>query len=184
MRSIAVSWLLVLLLCASMAQATPRPRVCKAVGIKSLNEYVSQSGRKCFTTSAKAEAKGYTPFIKRAIGYSFYLDGGQIVPPNTVTTATGHCLLVQNSEETELGIKCTHSVTGTTAVHIHQAATGATGEIECDFGNPGDVSLSGFCSLSESGLQALKAGELYLDIHSGTYPAGEIRGQIDNDASQ
>jgi Cu/Zn superoxide dismutase len=106
-------------------------------------------------------------------------DGDQEVPP-TGSLATAHSDMYLNHAETSIHIKVTVQNFGNTitACHIHSGAPGQnggvvfsigafTGSIEADWNNPGAANIT-----------ALKAGNLYLNIHSNIFPGGEIRGQI------
>ena len=68
------------------------------------------------------------------------------------------------------------------AIHIHQAAAGANGPVirALDVSDNGDGSgrYAGRFALTEDELAALNAGELYVNIHTADFPAGELRGQL------
>jgi len=64
------------------------------------------------------------------------------------------------------------------AAHLHNAAAGASGGVVADLGPfingnqiVGNVDPTTF-------LDALKAGEIYINVHTADYPDGEIRGQL------
>lgn len=107
------------------------------------------------------------------------LDGNQETPP-TGSLATGHSDMYLNHAQNAIHIKLSVSnFTNTiTAAHIHQGARGVagpvvfsigafTGSIEVDWLNP-----------SPTNIADLKAGNLYVNVHSNVFPGGEIRGQI------
>jgi hypothetical protein len=71
------------------------------------------------------------------------------------------------------------------AAHIHQGAPGVPGGIVTGFGASlaglgatGTITGTGDAELSEAQLQTLFAGGMYFNIHTGTNPGGEMRGQI------
>lgn len=68
------------------------------------------------------------------------------------------------------------------AIHIHQAAAGENGPVirALDVSDNGDGSGSyaGRFTLTDDELAALNAGELYVNIHTADFPAGELRGQL------
>ncbi len=106
----------------------------------------------------------------------FPLEEGQEVPP-TGSLATGDCVARLNALETELTITCGHTVVGATAAHIHSAPPGAEGGIVFPF--PGAASpISGVWEMNATDLADLKAGDLYVNVHSAAFPDGEIRGQF------
>jgi len=75
------------------------------------------------------------------------------------------------------------SVTATgftpTAAHIHQAAAGKNGPVIVPFTKDGDkFSAPAGAKLTPDQLQAYKAGELYVNVHSAANPGGEVRAQL------
>jgi hypothetical protein len=111
-----------------------------------------------------------------AEAYSFSLDEGQEVPP-TGSSAIGVCDAVLNGAETELTIACQHDVAGPTMAHIHNAAVGMNGGIVFPF--PAAASpMFGVWSVTAGNLVELRAERLYVNVHSGAFPDGEIRGQV------
>lgn len=85
--------------------------------------------------------------------------------------------------------------TGTTAGHIHIGPKGVAGPVVLDFGFPagrtGDLSVTfsltsrdfrprpeiGIVTMDDA-VQAIVGGNAYVNVHTTTFPAGEIRGQI------
>ncbi len=108
--------------------------------------------------------------------YRLTLDGGQEVPP-VATDATGLCIAILNADETQLTTTCQHDVENVTVAHIHQNFPGQNGPIVFPFENVTSP-FTGTWDIDQAGLDALRAGELYVNIHSDEAPAGEIRGQI------
>jgi hypothetical protein len=85
--------------------------------------------------------------------------------------------------------------TGAVAAHIHCAAAGANGDvgvtllsvakrtdgkIKGSFTGPDPGNTCGWTSLGQV-LAAMVSGNAYVNVHTPTYPMGEIRGQIDID---
>lgn len=66
--------------------------------------------------------------------------------------------------------------------HIHQGAAGTNGPVLLAFNNPdGTWGLSGsdtWTDLTDSQVDALFNGGLYLNFHTDDFPGGEVRGQI------
>lgn len=162
----------------AQSQDGQKRKACRVVGMLPFNQYLVKEQRRCFNRTARAEANGFTPFVNPALGYSFSLSGDQQVPP-VATAASGDCLAVLNSGETELTVMCRHDVVGASMAHVHEGAVGANGGIVCDFGNTTSP-MRITCPLNESSLAALKAGNLYVNIHSLSFVSGELRGQIVN----
>jgi hypothetical protein len=108
--------------------------------------------------------------------FSIGLSGSQEVPPRS-TTATGSCAGVLNEARTELSVVCTHDVAGVVGAHIHRGAPGVNGPIICDFGDATSP-IEATCAFTPGLIEDLATGNLYINVHSGTFPGGEIRGQI------
>ena len=138
--------------------------------------------------------------------YQVTLDGSQEVPPNP-SLASGEATLILNAAEDALTYTITISgldldgnqtpmdaSDDVTGMHIHFAPAGANGGVVFGLINPGhDVddiivdpvagTVSGIWENTDvnplsAQLANLKAGNLYLNVHTVTYPGGEIRAQI------
>ena len=108
--------------------------------------------------------------------FSATLEARQEVPANG-SGATGACTSVLSKDGTELSISCVHDVAGATLAHIHQAPAGVNGPILCDLGNPASP-IQTTCPLTGGLLEALRRKGLYVNVHSGAFPSGELRGQL------
>lgn len=139
------------------------------------------------------------------LDFSALLDGAQA---GTTSTAAGNASLRYDTVEQRLSVDLAVSGIGlgdlrnvgpnATPVHLHFAPPGGNGPIVFDLGFfapfvlDGSVIRSTLTSILYSPLQgaltsplnadqfasALSAGDLYLNIHTNTFGAGEIRGQI------
>lgn len=117
--------------------------------------------------------------------YTATLNGAQEVPPTT-STATAVATLEHNDQGDTL--KGDIVVTGLTpaqleAQHFHKAACGASAPAEGGglaitgtMGGNGKITVD--ATLDAAQLTALKAGNLYLNLHTRANPNGEIRGQV------
>src|SRR5882672_8175514 len=66
-----------------------------------------------------------------------------------------------------------------TAAHIHLAAKGQNGPVIVPLTKEGDTySVPEGRKLTEAQMQALKAGNLYVNVHSNAHKGGEVRGQL------
>jgi hypothetical protein len=65
-----------------------------------------------------------------------------------------------------------------TAAHIHRGARGVNGPIIHFISATGFVQASGVIQLSEGDVADLRAGNLYLNVHSVEHPGGFARGQL------
>lgn len=124
------------------------------------------------------------------------LGGGEEVPA-LLTGAVGIAdLVIDTTTRTiQVEIRMFNLPAPTTAGHIHVGPKGVSGPVVVDFpiptGRTGDVNLSftvGTAQLRpnaangintmDDAIQTIVGGGAYVNIHSSTFPAGEIRGQI------
>lgn len=118
--------------------------------------------------------------IRGQITKSQTLTGAQQVPPGT-TLATGIGTLAVNPTSRAIaGGIITNGISGT-ASHLHNGVVGASGVSIITL----SAVQSGVWTIPASGVLNLTqytdylAGNLYFNVHSATYPDGEIRGQIE-----
>ena len=69
------------------------------------------------------------------------------------------------------------------AAHIHQAATGSPGPVVLALCGPCQSPLSGTGSLTQAVLDAVEAGNAYVNVHTAANGPGEIRGQLSTTAT-
>jgi hypothetical protein len=112
-----------------------------------------------------------------ALPFVFGLDGGQEVPP-VASPATGGCVGFLDQPGAQFTLVCTHNVVGPTLMHVHRGAAGAIGPVVFDLGDPASPVLATWTGMSPADVADLLAGNLYVNIHTGGRPDGEIRGQI------
>lgn len=104
------------------------------------------------------------------------LNGAQEVPP-TDSTAMGTALLTLDEPQSNLCTNISSNITGETAAHIHGPAfpgSNAGVLFPLSLGNPKNDCFA----LTKAQVKDLKAGLFYINIHTSTFPGGEIRGQI------
>jgi CHRD domain-containing protein len=106
------------------------------------------------------------------------LSGSQEVPPVT-TSAAGTGTITVGADNSISGTVTTTGVNGT-AAHIHMAAPGANGPVIIPLvkAGAGSWSVGPGAKLTDAQNDALKAGSLYINVHSEANKGGEIRGQI------
>jgi len=105
------------------------------------------------------------------------LSGAEEVPP-VKTAGTGSGSFRVAEDRTITGSVTTKDVPGT-AAHIHQAAKGKNGPVIVPLTKNGDTySVPEGRKLTEAQLKALKAGELYVNVHTAKYKNGEVRAQL------
>ena len=107
-------------------------------------------------------------------------DGSQEVPSNN-STATGTAQLAYDASTMTLSWHITHDVAGATAAHFHgPAAPGVNAGVQVNVG-PASPNI-GSQVLTAQQESDLLAGLWYLNIHSGTFPGGEIRAQLSGES--
>ena len=105
------------------------------------------------------------------------LTGAEEVPPaKTDGKGTGSFRVAEDG--TVSGSVTTEGVKGTMA-HIHQAGKGQNGPVIIPLTKSGDTyTVPDGRKLTAAQLDALKAGNLYVNVHSDRYKGGEIRAQL------
>ena len=106
------------------------------------------------------------------------LSGAAENPPNA-STGTGTGAFTLNAAETNLSVSVSFSGLSApqTAGHIHgPAAPGVNAGVVFGFPNLGAVNTN--WAIPANHVLNLKAGLLYVNIHTQTFPGGELRGQI------
>lgn len=112
----------------------------------------------------------------------FTLDGSQEVPPVT-TTATAIAYTTIHRLTGALAANArTSNLFGANGAHLHQAAIGVNGPIIVPLVQP-DVATTpelwtASATFTAPQLTAFLASQTYLNVHSASFPEGEIRGQI------
>ena len=72
-----------------------------------------------------------------------------------------------------------HNLTGrATAAHIHKGKPGKAGPVLTPLCGPCKSGQTGTASISAATLKAIRAGAVYVNVHTAKNPGGEVRGQI------
>ena len=131
-----------------------------------------------FAKAALALCVGIASFGAYAQSMKVTLAGSQEVPP-VMTSASGVGAIMVAPDGSVSGTITTTGVEGTMA-HIHEAPMGQNGPVIVPFSKTADNVWSApvGAKLTEAQLQSLKSGNLYLNVHSATNKAGEIRAQL------
>ena len=105
------------------------------------------------------------------------LSGSEEVPPVTVPgTGSGSFRVAEDG--TISGSVSTKDVQGTMA-HIHRGAKGANGPVIVPLDKNGDTyTVPAGRKLTPEQMNDLKAGNLYVNVHTNRYKGGEVRGQL------
>ncbi len=106
------------------------------------------------------------------------LSGANEVPPVT-TSASGSGTVTIGMDGAVSGSITTTGIAAT-AAHIHEAPAGKNGGVIVPMAKSGDngFAFPAGAKLTEAQMAALKAGNLYINVHSAAHPGGEIRGQL------
>jgi hypothetical protein len=112
-----------------------------------------------------------------AADFKVKLSGDNEVPPvKTAATAEGTISVADDGAVS--GSIATKGIEGTMA-HIHLAAAGKNGPVVVKLTKEGDTyKVPADAKLDSAQLAALKAGELYVNVHSAANKGGEIRAQL------
>jgi hypothetical protein len=103
------------------------------------------------------------------VTYNATLKGTSEVPANA-SAAIGLATLTYNPNTKLFTIVVTHDLVAVTGGHIHKGATGINGEVVFPF-------LTTTSPITYTSV-ALTAGLYYVNLHTASFPDGEIRGQI------
>ncbi|KUG05898.1 CHRD domain-containing protein [Solirubrum puertoriconensis] len=126
------------------------------------------------TTACNNDDKDNTPTVMQA---SATLNGSQEVPANS-SAATGTMTGTYDKGTRTLTYTVTYQGFTPAAGHIHQAAPGQNGGVIVPFSSVASSPIKGSATLTEADAASLMAGNTYVNLHSSTYPNGEIRGNI------
>lgn len=129
--------------------------------------------------SLLAVALGCATATAQVTYYSAYLDPAQEVPA-TASTGHGWGVVRFDAGTSSVQLFCYH--TGLTspaiAAHIHQAAVGANGPVIVGMSLIAPNTWSGAGALTPAQVTALQTNGMYLNVHTSTFPGGEVRGQV------
>ncbi len=114
----------------------------------------------------------------QATGQQLRLDGSKEVPP-VATQAYGTATVNIAADRSVVVTLSVVDMTAT-AAHIHDGAAGTNGPVIVPLTM---IATNAFVApdgarLTEAQYASYKAGNLYLNVHSAKFPAGEVRAQI------
>lgn len=105
------------------------------------------------------------------------LKGTNEVPSNA-SAAIGLATLTYNPNTKLFTIVVTHNLTTVTGGHIHKGATGINGEVVFPFLSTTSPINFTSVALTATQISDLNAGLYYVNLHTASFPNGEIRGQL------
>jgi hypothetical protein len=126
------------------------------------------------TSCLKDESNGPAPYSQN---YGAQLNGLNAIPTNS-SSATAVLNGIYNSNTQTLNFTIAYTGMAPTSWAIHTGAAGVVGPVVFPLGNITPSPYSGSVTLSSSLLSNLAAGLFYVNITSGGFPEGEVRGQI------
>jgi hypothetical protein len=132
------------------------------------------------TAFPDGEIRGQITGQSGAVAGLATLNGAQEVPA-VMTPATGKGAIVVDSATKEIlvAVVTFSGITTPTVSHIHTGAPGVSGGISIGLTLGTNVATAPAGTvLTDQQYQDLLAGNLYFNVHSSAYTAGEIRGQI------
>jgi len=127
------------------------------------------------------------------IGLTAQLSAGQDVPPTVVSNGTGTASVVLSSDRQSISYSLTFlnmtSNISAAGGHFHVAPKGVNGGLVKTIVPPnswGAGSVNGIWRISDGGAEPLTpaivnsfaAGDVYINLHTGEFIGGEIRGQV------
>jgi len=106
------------------------------------------------------------------------LSGAQEVPP-VETTATGTAKFQLKADRGLSGSVKTDDIDGV-AAHIHDGAPGVNGPVVVPLNKKNDHewTVPVGTKFTAAQIESLKAGTLYVNVHTDAHKGGEIRGQL------
>jgi hypothetical protein len=143
-----------------------------------MNIRVRKVGQRARLTALAIGVTAAWSLAAGAADMAIMLAGSQEVPPVT-TSATGNGTIKVADDGMVSGKVATTGIKGT-AAHIHSAVAGKNGPVIVPLEKDGDNgwAVPSGAKLTADQLSALKAGGLYVNVHSAAHPDGEIRGQL------
>lgn len=117
-----------------------------------------------------------------AMASQINLSGDQEVPPVSTSAKGSGTITVKEDKSVSGSVKITGM--NANAAHIHEGEPGTSGPVLIPLKKSGDSwSVPPGTKLTDAQYQSYQAGKLYVNVHSPKYKEGEVRGQIDPNAS-
>ncbi len=125
-----------------------------------------------------------------ATGFSANLTGTAENPPvSTAASGAATCVLNNAGTQLQISVAFQNLTTAYSASHIHgYAAAGSNASVKFGFASVltnanRNGTFNGVWNLTATDATNLLAGLMYVNIHSSTFPGGELRGQLIQDQS-
>jgi hypothetical protein len=140
-------------------------------------------GLAALVTTAAFVAGGCTSMEKKGASAemgmsSLALSGAQEVPP--VSSGASGKSTIKVGEDRSVHGRVVVNGMAPTAAHIHSGAPGINGPVVLPLTKTDDNTFVAppNAKLTDDQYASYKAGNLYVNVHSADYPAGEVRGQL------
>ncbi|AWV98725.1 CHRD domain-containing protein [Arcticibacterium luteifluviistationis] len=116
--------------------------------------------------------------MSQTYNISSTMNGGNEVPP-VETKGSGSLTGTYNARTNQITINASYSnlAAPPTGSHLHKAPAGANGSAII-FLNATSGTISGTFTVAETDEPDLIAGNVYINLHTNSFPGGEIRGQL------
>ena len=105
------------------------------------------------------------------------LSGRQVVPPAYGTSASGTVSFTLSPDRTLLSYTITHTILLPTSTRLYIGLAGEAGAMTLSLTNSGGTTI-GTSGVTAEQVRAITEGRAYVNITSGLFPEGELRGQI------
>lgn len=107
------------------------------------------------------------------------MTGAAEVPPVT-TSATGTCWVAVNPFTKAVAGRIEHTVAGASAAHVHRGSATVAGPVVIPLTSPsaGLFVIPASTTITDEVLARFMEGNTYCNVHSPTFPGGEVRGQL------
>lgn len=119
--------------------------------------------------------------VSAQVFFTASLDGSQSVPP-AISNGTGTAWAVLDVSTKTLTYRVTYANLDSTFTdaHFHLGAAGADGPVVEPITSSfvGNTGAGTWMDIPDTLITAMMKGDIYINIHSKKYPAGEIRGQL------
>ena len=127
------------------------------------------------TACSKKDEAPATPTVTTT-NVSATINGAQQVPAVS-TTATGNFAGVYTASTHQLSYTVTFQGITPTSAHIHTGVPGGSGAVAIPF-NTLTSPITGTATLTDEQADKLLNNGMYVNMHSSSFPGGEIRGDI------
>jgi len=119
-----------------------------------------------------------TPPPKAAVLYALPNGSEETPANNSPATAFGRLVLTADRKQLLYEVHVSGLSGDPTAMHLHMAPRGKPGSVIIPLAIPAGGEAVGCVDVPAGADAALLSQGMYLNIHTGNFPAGEIRGQV------